>query len=76
MNMKMSHEHNIRLHYVILICSNLISAPHTNLNPVELAWNLLDSSLMSNKCIFALNEMYTVTYGCKKKCTADDSAGN
>ena len=65
MNMKMSHEHIIRLHNVILICSNLISAPHTNLNPLELGWNLLDSSLMSNKCTFALKGMYTVTYGCK-----------
>ena len=65
----MSQGHILRSHYVVLICSNLISAPDTNLNPVEFDWNSVDSVLMPNKCIVALQEMYTVTCGCKKKCT-------
>ena len=40
--------------HVVLICSNLISAPDTNLNPVEFGWNSVDSVLMPNKCIVTL----------------------
>ena len=65
----MSQGHILRSHYVVLICSNLISAPDTNLNPVDFDWNSVDSVLMPNKCIVALQAMYTVTCGCKKKCT-------
>ena len=65
----MSHKHILRSHYVVLICSNLISAPDTNLNPAEFGWNSVDSILMPNKCIVTLLEIYTVTCGCKKKCT-------
>ena len=35
-------------HYVLLICSNLISIPDANLNFAELDWSLVDSVLMSN----------------------------
>ena len=56
--------------YFDLICSNLISIPEINLNPVEFGWNSVDSVFLPNKCIFTLPEMYTVTFGCKKKCTA------
>ena len=65
----MSHGHIFRSHDVVLICSNLISAPDTNLNPAEFGGNSVDSVLMSNKCIVTLPEMYTVTCGCKKKRT-------
>ena len=54
----------------VLICSNLISAPDTYLNPVKFGWNSVDLVLMSSKCIVTLPEMYTVTCGYKKKCTA------
>ena len=47
----MSHGHVLRSHYVVLICLNLISAPGTNLNPVEFSWNSVDSLLMPNNCI-------------------------
>ena len=36
-----------------------MSAPDTNLNPVEFGWNSIDSVLMPNKCIVTLPEMYT-----------------
>ena len=36
-----------------------MSAPDTNLNPVEFGWNSVDSVLMPNKCIVTLPEMYT-----------------
>ena len=55
-------------HYVVLICSNLISIPDANSNFVELHWSLVHSVLMSNECIVILPEIYTVTCGCKKKC--------
>ena len=32
----------------VLICSNQISAPDTNLNPVKFGWNIVDSVLMPN----------------------------
>ena len=44
----------LRSHYVVLICSNLISAPGTNLNPVEFGWNSVDSVLKPDKCIVTL----------------------
>ena len=66
----MSRGHILRSHYVVLICSNLISAPDTNWNPMEFSCNSsIDSILMPNKCIVKLPEMYTVTCGCKKKYT-------
>ena len=65
----MSHRHILRSHYPVLICSNLILAPDTNLNPLKFGWNLVDSALIIDKCIIKLPEMYTVTCGCKKKCT-------
>ena len=65
----MSRGHILRSHYVILICSSLISAPDSNWNPVEFSWNSVDSVLMPNKCIVTLPEMSTVTWGCKKKYT-------
>ena len=58
---------NIFSDHIVLICSNLISAPDTNLNPVEFGWNSVDSVLMPNKCIVKLPQMYTVTCGCKQK---------
>ena len=60
--------HILRLHYVILVCSNLILAADNNFNPVEFDWNSVDSVLMPNECIIALPEMCTVTCGCRKKC--------
>ena len=63
----MLHGHTLRSYYVVLICSNLISAPETSLNPVEFGWNLVDSELMPNKCFVTLPEIYTGTCGCKKK---------
>ena len=54
-------------HYVVLICSNLISIPEANLNFLEFDWSLADSVLISNECIVT-PEIYTVTCGCKKKC--------
>ena len=50
----MSHGHSIRSHYVIFICSNLISARYTNFSPVKFGWNSVDSVLMSNKYIVTL----------------------
>ena len=64
----MSHGHILRSHYFALICSNLISAPESYLNPVEFGWNSVDSLLMPNKYIVTLTEIYTVTCGCKKSC--------
>ena len=55
-------------HYVVLICSNLISIPEANLNFLEFDWSLADSVLISNECIVTQPEIYTVTCGCKKKC--------
>ena len=49
----MLHGHNIRLHYVVLIYSNLILTLDTNMNLVEFR---------------SLQEMDTVTCGCKKRC--------
>ena len=69
MDMDMSHEHVLRLHYVVLNCSNLILAPGTNLSPVEFDWNSVASVFIPNKCIVKLPEMYNVTCDCKKKCT-------
>ena len=66
----MSHAQIIRSFYVNLICSNLISAPEKNLNAVEFGRNSVDSVLLPNICIVTRPEMYTVTCGCKKKCTA------
>ena len=63
-----SHGHIHRSHYVILIYSNLILTPNTNFSPVEFGWNLIDSVLISSKCIVTLPMMYTVTCGYKKKC--------
>ena len=63
-----SDGHILRSH-VVLICLNLISTSGINFSPVEFGWNSVDSILMSNKCIAALPEMYTVTCGCKKKIT-------
>ena len=56
-----------RSHYFVLICSNLISIPETNSNPLEFDWNSVDSELLLNKCIVTLIEMYSITCGCKKK---------
>ena len=58
----MSHGHVLRSHYAVLICSNLILTPDTNLNSVEFYWNSVDSVLMRNKCIVTLPELYNVTY--------------
>ena len=56
----MSRGHILRSHYVVLICSNLISAPDTNWNPMEFSCNSsIDSILMPNKCIVKLPEMYS-----------------
>ena len=63
----MSRQRILRSHYVVFICSNLISAPDTNCNPVEFSWNSADSLLITNKCIVTLPEMSTVTCDCEKK---------
>ena len=47
----MSHGHNLGWLYFDLICSNLISVPEINLNPVEFGWNPVDSVFLPNKCI-------------------------
>ena len=65
----MSHRHILRSHCVVLICSNLISAPDTTLNPVEFGWNSVVSVLMPNKYVVTLPAMYTVTCSCKEKRT-------
>ena len=62
----MPHGYILRSHYVVLICSNLISAQDTNLNPVEFGWNSEDSVFIPNKCIATLPEIYKKK-GCKKK---------
>ena len=72
----MSHGDVLRSHYVILNCSNLISAPDTDLNPVEFDWNSVHSVLMPNKCIVTLPKIYTVTLGCKKNALENFSAAN
>ena len=69
----MSRRDDLRPYYVVLNCSNLISAPDTNLNLVEFDWNSVDSVLMPNKCIVTLPKMYTVTFGCKKNGVEDVS---
>ena len=60
-----SHGHFLRSHCVVFIYSNLISAPDSDLNPVEFGWDSVDSLLMPNKYIIRLIEMHSVTYGCK-----------
>ena len=72
----MSHGDDLRSNYVILNCSNRMSAPDTNLNLVEFDWNSVDSVLMPNKCIVTLPEMYTVTFGCKKNALEDVSGAS
>ena len=67
----MSHGDDLRTYYVVLNCSNLISAPDTNLNLVEFEWNSVDSVLMPNKFIVTLPKMYSVTFGCKKNALED-----
>ena len=52
--------HILRSHYVVLICSNLISAPGDDLNHVKFDWNSVDSLLMLNECIITLPDAYTV----------------
>ena len=52
----MSHGHILRSHYVVLICSNLIWAPDSYLNP---GWNSVDSVLTPNKDIATIPEMYS-----------------
>ena len=37
---------------------------------MEFGWNSVDLVLLPNKCIITLPEIYTVTCGCKAKCTA------
>ena len=70
----MSHGDDLRTYYVILNCSNQISAPDTNLNLVKFDWNSVDSVLMPNKFIVTLPKMYSVTLGCKKNALEDVSA--
>ena len=62
----------IYIYYVVSDCSNLISAPDTNLNLVEFDWNSVDSVLIPNKFIVTLLKMYT--FGCKKNALEDVSA--
>ena len=68
----MSHGNELRSYYVTLNCSNLISAPDTNLNLVEFDWNSVDSVLLPDKFIVTLPKMYT--FGCKKNALKDVSA--
>ena len=70
----MPHGDDLRTYYVVLNCSNLISAPDTNFYLVEFDWNLVDSVLMPNKVIVTLPKMYTATFGCKKNTLEDVSA--
>ena len=65
----MIHGNELRLYYVVLNCSNLISAPDTNLN-----WNSVDSVLIPNKFIVTLPKMYTS--GSKKNALEDVSAAS
>ena len=65
----MSHGHVLRSHYVVLNCSNLISAPGTNLNRMKFDWNSVDSVLMPNKRMVPLPKMYIVTCSSQKKCS-------
>ena len=53
----MSLGHILRSYYVVLIWPNLIAAQDTHLSPVEFDWSLVDSVLLSHKCIVALPEM-------------------
>ena len=62
----MSHGDELKTYYVVLNCSNLISAPDTNLNLAKFDWNSVDSVLMPNKLIVTLPNMYSVTLDCKK----------
>ena len=62
----MSHGDDFRTYYVVLNCSNMISATDINLSLVEFDWNSIDPALMPNKFIVTLPKMYTVTFGCKK----------
>ena len=69
----MSHGDALKLYFVVLSCSNQISAPNTNLNIVEFEWN---SVLLPNKCILTLRKMYTVTFGCQKNALEPVSAAS
>ena len=69
----MPHEYVLRSDYFVLICSNLISVPETNLNPVEFCWNSVDSLSLPNKYIVTLTEICTARCQCSKfgtSCTA------
>lgn len=50
-----SHGNAPRSHLVVLNCSNLISAPESNLNLAEFDWKSVDSVMMPiklNTCIY------------------------
>ena len=65
----MLYGHILRCHYVVSICSNLMSEFVTNLDSSEFGWTSVDFVLVPKKRVVELPEMYTVTCGCKKKCT-------
>ena len=72
----MSHGDDLRSNYVVLNCSNLISAPETNFNLVKFDWNSVGSVLMPNKCVVTLSKTYNITFSCKKNALEDITAAS
>ena len=64
------HKHILRSHNVVLIFSNLILTPDSNLNPVEFGWNSVDSLW----CPINISLYCTVTCGHRKNCTGAQCA--
>ena len=66
---RMLHGHLLPCHYIVRTCRNLLSDSPTNLLPERYGWYLVSSVLMPDKFLLLLAEEYTVTCGCKKKCS-------
>ena len=66
---RMLHGNLLRCHYFVRTCQNLLSDSATNLLPERYGWCMVNSVLMPDKFLLPLPEEYTVTCGCKKKCS-------
>ena len=63
----LSHGHTLRSHYVVFICSNLIPAPDTNLNPI--GWNSVDSVLIPINVSLNYHICTLLFVATRRKCT-------
>ena len=63
----LSHGHTLRSHYAVFICSNLIPAPDTNLNPI--GWNSVDSVLIPINVSLNYHICTLIFVATRRKCT-------